>query len=72
MFIILFSSKSFGVRDKAANSKDRTNDLYEYSQGAQMVIKDELQPKLRVAKTNIDEVGRKTKATKGAVETISK
>ena len=60
------------MRDKASNSADRTNELYEQAQQAQQVIERELEPELRRAQGNVEDVEQKTVITKQAVETISK
>ncbi len=70
--ILYHSFQSFGVRDKATSSRDRTQVLWDQAQDANRVVLEELEPKLIRGQRDLEEVEAKTKATKGYVEEINK
>lgn len=64
--------QSYGVSDKATQSKDTTQSLYEASLVAAETVRTELEPELASAKNDVEQVSQKTKVTKQAVEAITK
>ena len=69
--IIIHSyDQTVGIKDKADQSKERTNQLMEDSQRAKTELNDELKPKLKIEKDKMDEIAMKNKNTKQSVEEI--
>ena len=59
-----------GIKDKADQSLERTQQLNEAAQKAKEDLADELGPKLKRSKLQMDEIAIKNKATKNSVEGI--
>merc|ERR1711899_538989 len=62
------ASMTVGIKDKADQSKERTNQLMEDSQRAKTELNDELKPQLKIEKDKMDEIAMKNKNTKQSVE----
>uniref|UniRef100_A0A0K2UE20 Laminin subunit alphalike [Acyrthosiphon pisum] n=1 Tax=Lepeophtheirus salmonis TaxID=72036 RepID=A0A0K2UE20_LEPSM len=63
---------SKGVGKKAAQSKDRTQELYNSAKESESVISEELSPWLEHSKKTVEEANEKTKATKQILESASR
>ena len=59
-----------GIKGKADQSKDRTQQLNEAAQRSKSELTDELNPKLERSKMMMEEISKKNKATKQSVEGI--
>ena len=68
--IALSLFQSVGIKDKADQSKDRTQQLNENAQRAQSELTTQLRPHLDRYKLQMDEISMKNKATKQSVEGI--
>ena len=61
-----------GVGNKATQSKDRTQELYQSSMTARETVQTELEVSLKRQLENIEDLTQKNKFTKDAVEKVAK
>jgi hypothetical protein len=64
--------QSVGVGNKATQSKDRTQELYQSAMTARETVQNELEVSLKRQVANIEDLSNKNKVTKDMVEKVTK
>jgi hypothetical protein len=68
----LIGFQSVGVGNKATQSKDRTQELYQSAMTARETVQNELEVSLKRQVANIEDLSNKNKVTKDMVEKVTK
>ena len=69
---LLIGFQSVGVGNKATQSKDRTQELYQSAMTARETVQNELEVSLKRQVANIEDLSNKNKVTKDMVEKVTK